>query len=99
MNQESLLDCFSESVHGVILQESQDPDELPESLSSFFFLPFETTAKRVKALGQVQIHERPRMIQGTWLSFEKGQVVEVVKEDSFLAPGSHVLCNHFVLVT
>jgi hypothetical protein len=56
MNQESLLDRHSELVHGVVLQKSQDPDELPESLSFFSFLPFETTAKSVKALGQIQIH-------------------------------------------
>jgi hypothetical protein len=56
VNQKSLLDRLLESVHGVILQESQDPDKLPQSLSFFFFLPFDTTAKGVKALGQVQIH-------------------------------------------
>jgi hypothetical protein len=99
VNQESLLDRHSELVHGVVLQKSQDPDELPESLSFFSFLPFETTAKSVKALGQIQIHERPGMIQGTRLSFQKRQVVEVVKEDTFLPPGSHVLCYHRVFVT
>jgi hypothetical protein len=96
MNQESLLDRHSELVHGVVLQKSQDPDELPESLSFFSFLPFETTAKSVKALGQIQIHERQGMIQGTRLSFQNRQVV---KEDTFLPPGSHVLCYHRVFVT
>jgi hypothetical protein len=99
VNPESFLDRLSELVHGVVLQEPQDPNKLPDSLSFFSLLPLETTAKGVKALGQVQIHQGPSMIQGTRFSFEKGQVVEVVKEDSFLAPGSHVLCYDLVLVT
>jgi hypothetical protein len=69
MNKESLLDRLSELVHGVILQEPQDPDKLPESLSFFPLLPLETTAKSVKAFGQVQIHQGPGMIHGTRFSF------------------------------
>jgi hypothetical protein len=52
VNQESLLDRLSELVHGIVLQESQDPDKLPESLSLFSLLPLEPTAKRVKTLRQ-----------------------------------------------
>jgi hypothetical protein len=94
-----LLDRLSELIHGVILQESQDPNKLPESLSFFSLLSLETTAKRVKTLRQAQIHEGPGMIQGTRLSFQKAQIMAIVKEDSFLAPGSHVLCYHRLLVT
>jgi hypothetical protein len=99
VNHKGLLDRLSELIHGVIFQESQDPNKLPESLSFFSLLSLETTAKRVKTFGQVQIHQGPGMIQGTRLSFQKAQIMAIVKEDSFLAPGSHVFGYDPVLVT
>jgi hypothetical protein len=71
VNKESLFDRLSEPCHGVVLQEPQDPDKLPESLSFFFLRLSETTAKGLKALRQVQIHQGPGMIQGTRFPFQK----------------------------
>jgi hypothetical protein len=98
VDQESLFDCLPEPGHGVVLKEPQDPDKLPESLSFSFLLPLETTAKGVKTLGQVQIRQGPGMIQGTRLSFQKRQIVTVVEEDPFLAPGSRMLGYYLFLV-
>ncbi len=99
MNKESLFDRLPEPGHGVVLQEPQDSDKLPEPFAFLFLLSSETTAKGIKALGQVQIHQGPGMIHGTRFSFQKGQLVAVVEEDPFLAPGSQVFCNHPVLMT
>jgi hypothetical protein len=99
VDKEGLLNRFPKPGHGVVLQEPQDSDKLPEPFAFLFLLPSETTAKGVKALGQIQIHQGPGMIHGTRFSFQEGQIVAVVEEDPLLAPGSQMFCHHPILVT
>jgi hypothetical protein len=72
MDPKSLLDRHPKLGQGIILQEPQDPDKLPEPFPFFSLRLSETTAKGVKTLGQVQIHQGPGMIHGTRFSFQKG---------------------------
>jgi hypothetical protein len=82
---------------GVVLQEAQDPDKLPNPGPFFFLLSLETASKRVKAFGQVQAYEGPGIIQRTRLSLQERQIMAVVEKGSFSPPGSAVLCHHLVL--
>jgi hypothetical protein len=97
VDEKSLFNRLPKPGHGVVLQEPQDSDKLPDPFSFLFLFPSETTAKGIKALGQIQIHQGPGMIHGTWFSFQEGQIVAVVEEDPLLAPGSQVYCHHPII--
>ena len=66
--------------------------------SPFRFFRTKATAQRVKALRQVQIRQRPGMIQSTRLSLQQRQVVAVIEENPFLAPAPWMLSHHLILV-
>jgi hypothetical protein len=51
MDPQSFFDGDPKPDQGVVFQEPQDPDKLPDPFPFFFLLPLETTPKSVKALG------------------------------------------------
>jgi hypothetical protein len=90
------FNSLSELGHGIVLQKPEHPDELPGPISYFFFLCNKAATQGVKTLRQVHINQRSGVVQTTRLSFQKGQIVEIVKKDSFLVPGTFVYCYHLV---
>jgi hypothetical protein len=98
VDQESLFDRFLKFGQGIVLQEPQDPDKFPRAFPFLFLLSLEATMQRVKALGEVQIHQGSGLIPGSRFSFQKGQIVAVVEKDPFFAPRSRVLGYHLVSV-
>jgi hypothetical protein len=53
MDPKRLLNGHPKLGQGIILQEPQDPDKLPDPFSFLFLLSLETAPKGIKALGQV----------------------------------------------
>jgi len=84
--------------HGVILQDSEHPDELPGAFSFPEFFATQASAQGVEAFRQVEVRQRTGMIQSPGLALQQRQVVAVIEENPLLAPTPRMLGYNLVVV-